>query len=211
MDELVVPGQRIAAEEEFKPGQNTYVEEGVIYSSAYGVLRPHEGTINVENAGRAIRLVDKGMTVIGRVTDDMRSVIFVSIDPITMGSKEYLALKDGKIIPDRPRPGARPMRMHGVRENSFAETKFVEEKKDSPVGIGDTIIAKVLFNDKDSYTLGIRGDEFGVINANCDMCGERMGYDAERGMLVCGSCGRRLRRKVSIFYNDPKHIKDMFS
>ena len=211
MGELVVPGQRLAAEEEFKPGQNTYIEDGAIYSSAYGTLRPHDGTIDVENAGRAIRLVDKGMTIIGTVTDDMRSVIFVRIDPMNMGSKEYLALKDGKIIPDRPRPGARPIRMHGVKENSFADAKFAEEKKESPVGIGDTIIAKVLFNDRDSYTLGIRGDEFGVISANCDLCGMQMDYDAGRGALTCKSCGRRLRRKVSTLYNDPKRIKDMFS
>ena len=69
----------------------------------------------------------------------------------------------------------------------------------------------MLFNDRDSYTLGIRGDEFGVISANCDLCGTQMDYDAGRGALACRSCGRRLRRKVSTLYNDPKRIKDMFS
>lgn len=211
-EKLVVPGEKIATEEEFKPGANTYVDNGMIYSSAYGTVTAAEGAVAVRNAGRAIHVIDKGMIIIGTVTDDMRSVIFVRIDPINIGAKEYLALKDGKIIPERPRPGARPpMRMHGVRENSFADNKFVEEKKDSPVGIGDTILAKVLFNDKDSYTLGIRGDEFGVISSNCDMCGERMDYDADRRVLTCKACGRRAHRKVSVFYNDPNHIKSMFA
>ncbi|MDE1865645.1 MAG: exosome complex RNA-binding protein Csl4 [Candidatus Micrarchaeota archaeon] len=205
-DTLVVPGERIATEEEFQPGRNTYTEGGAIYSSTFGTVKSAEGAVSVQpGTGREIKIIDKGMTVIGTVTDDMKSVIFVEIDAINIGKKEYLALKDGKILPPRPNGGARaPMGRRG------ADNKFYEAKE-KMCGVGDTVLAKVLFNDKDSYTLGILGEPFGVVFAKCGKCGEEMNWNQERHILVCSSCGSAERRKVSVFYGQPEKIKALFA
>lgn len=204
---MVTPGEKIGTEEEFQPGQNTYTEGGVIYSSAFGTVKPAEGAINVESAApRQIKQFDKGMTVIGRVTDDMKSVIFVSIDKVHSGSREFIALKDGKILPPKPSPGMTraPMGKRGT-DNKFYEAK------EKMCGVGDTVIAKVLFNDKDSYTLGILGEPFGVVYAKCSKCGEDMEWNEERHILVCRMCGGAERRKVSVLYGQPEKIKALFA
>ena len=205
---LVAPGEKIGTEEEFQPGKNTYSENGVIYSLIFGSIKTSEGSVSVEpGTSRKLNFIDKGMTVLGTVTDDMKSVIFVDISPLTLGKKQYLALKDGKILPPRPAgPGmARsPMGRRGT-DNKFYEAK------EKMCGVGDTVIAKVLFNDKDSYTLGILGEPFGVVYAKCSKCGEEMDWNEERHILVCTVCGAAERRKVSVFYGQPEKIKALFT
>jgi len=201
---LVVPGEKIALEEEFNPGQNTYVENGVIYSSTFGIVSKADGAVSiVSGTGREIKIIDKGMLVIGNVTDDMRSVVFVELDTINVGHKEYLALKDGKIVLDKPR-GRPAMGSHG-RDNRF------HEAREKLCGVGDTILAKVLYNDKDSYALGLIGDEYGVVYAKCAQCSGDMDYDRSARLLVCKECGATERRKVSALYGDAKAIRALFA
>jgi exosome complex RNA-binding protein Csl4 len=78
-------------------------------------------------------------------------------------------------------------------------------------GVGDTVLTKVLFNAKDSYTLGILGEPFGVVYAKCGRCGEDMNWNEERHILVCSVCGNAERRKVSVFYGQPEKIKALFA
>jgi exosome complex component CSL4 len=204
---LVVPGEKIATEEEFHPGTNTYSENGVIYASTFGTVKSAEGAVSVQpGTKREIKQFDKGMTILGTVTDDMKSVIFVDITTINTGHKEFMALKDGKIIPPRPPMGAgrAPMGRKGM-DNKFYEAK------EKMCGVGDTVIAKILFNDKDSYTLGILGEPFGVVYAKCSKCGEDMSWNDERHILVCNVCGSAERRKVSVLYGQPEKIKELFA
>lgn len=204
---IVAPGERIGTEEEFQPGQNTYSENGVIYASTFGSVKANEGAVSVQSGtAREIKIIDKGMTVLGTVTDDMKAVIFVDISPLSVGHKEYLALKDGKILTPRPSPGGMrsPMGRRGT-DNKFYEAK------EKMCGVGDTVIAKVLFNDKDSYTLGILGEPFGVVYAKCGKCGEEMDWNQERHILVCNVCGSAERRKVSVLYGQPEKIKALFA
>ncbi len=204
-DGLVVsPGERLATEEEFNVGSNTYVESGAIYSSAFGALEISNGTINVNSGWRNIKRIDKGMVVMGVVTDDMKSVMFVKVNDINIGRKEYLALKDGKIIADKPRMG------RGRPQMGRGRGQFGEEKSEKMCAVGDTILAKVLYNDKDSYTLGIRDPEMGVVYALCEQCGSDMELDKQRMLLVCNECKRVEHRKISTYYHDAKGIKALF-
>lgn len=203
---IVSPGERLATEEEFNIGMNTYTENGAIYSSAFGTVRVKDGTINIESAWRNVQRIDKDMTVMGIVTDDMKSVMFVKVNDVDIGRKEYLALKDGKIIADKPRMGrGRPAPM-GRGRNSFGE-----EKSEKMCAVGDTILARVLYNDKDAYTLGIRDPEMGVIYALCELCGSDMNLDRERMLLVCNECKHVEHRKISTYYHDAQGIKALFA
>ncbi len=149
-----------------------------------------------------IKIIDKNMLVIGTVTDDMKSVIFVKIDDINIDSKDYLALKDGKIIMERPRPH------FGGGRGGGGDNRFHAERPLKPCGVGDTILASVLYNDKDSYTLALNRNETGVIFAKCDECASDM--LSENNMLVCKECGHKERRKISSLYNKPEDIKKLF-
>jgi exosome complex component CSL4 len=204
MENFVMPGEKVATEEEFVAGSNTFVEEGVIYSSVIGNAVKENGAVSVSAAGREIKIIDKNMLVLGTVTDDVKSVIFVKIGDINIDRKDYLALKDGKIIMDRPRPG----RFGGSREGGRGDNRFHSERPVKPCAVGDTILARVLYNDKDSYTLSLNGNETGVIYAKCDECGSDM--LSENNSLVCSECGHREQRKISSLYNKPEDIKKLF-
>jgi len=200
-NDFVIPGEKVATEEEFVAGNNTFVEDGVIYASVIGNAVKENGAVSVSAAGREIKIIDKNMLVLGTVTDDVKSVIFVKIDDINIDRKDYLALKDGKIIMDRPRP----QRFGGSRGG---DNRFHSERPMKPCGVGDTILARVLYNDKDSYTLSLSGNETGVIYAKCGECASDM--LSENNMLVCKECGHRERRKISSLYNKPEDIKKLF-
>jgi exosome complex component CSL4 len=199
--DFVIPGEKVATEEEFAAGSNTFVEEGVIYSSVIGKVAKENGSVSVSPAGREIKIIDRNMLVLGTVTDDIKSVIFVKIDNIDVDSKDYLALKDGKIIMEKPRP----QRFGGDRGGG---NRFSNERQMRPCGVGDTILARVLYNDKDSYTLSLDGRESGVIYARCSACGSDMARD--ENMLACKECGHRERRKISDLYAKPEEIKKLF-
>lgn len=202
INDFVIPGEKVATEEEFAAGNNTFVEEGVIYATVIGSVVKENGAVSVSAAGREIKIIDKDMLVLGTVTDDVKSVIFVKIDDINIDRKDYLALKDGKIIMDRPRP----QRFGGPRGGG--NNRFHSERPMKPCAVGDTILARVLYNDKDSYTLSLNGNETGIIYSKCDECGSDM--LSENNMLVCKECGHREHRKISSLYNKPEDIKKLF-
>lgn len=153
---FVTPGEKIATEEEFASGNNTYVEEGVVYSAVIGNVVKTDGAVGVTTAGREIKIIGRDMLVIGVVTDDMKNVMFVKLDDINIEKKDYLALKDGKIVAPRPRPQFGSRGGDRDRGNRFSSRN---ERSEKPCGIGDTILARVQYNDKDSYTLSLNGRE----------------------------------------------------
>ncbi len=204
-NDIVVPGEKLAAEEEYLHGSNTYVENSNIYSMLLGRVVMKNGSIEVSPIGREIHEIDKGMTVIGSVTDYMKSVIFIKLDNIRSEGKEFLALKDGKIVLARPR---RPDFRSHDRPQSYGRGPREEEMK--PCKVGDTMIATVAYNDKDAYTLDIRNPETGVVHSNCELCGSEMRHDGA-GVLECAVCKHRERRKVSVYYDKPEAIRKMFA
>ena len=203
---FVTPGDKIATEEEFASGSNTFVENGVIYSTVVGRVVKEEGTVGVTESGREIKIIGKDMLVMGVVTDNMKSVMFVKLDDINIENKDYLALKDGKIVADRPRPG----RFGDRGPPRGAENRFSNQREEKPCKVGDTILARVLYNDKDSYTLSLRDRETGVIYAKCEVCGSAL-EQKDRSILACVECGHSERRKISELYNNPEGIKKLFA
>lgn len=203
-DTFVTPGEKIATEEEFAAGHNTYVENGFIHSAVIGKVMKNEGSINVSSAGREIILIDRDMLVIGTVTDDMKNVTFVKLSDINIEKKDYLALKDGKILAPKPRGPPR------FNDRSGGNNRFGSGKPPKTCGIGDTILARVQYNDKDSYTLSLYGKETGVIYAKCERCGGELEVQGEN-TLVCKECTHREHRKLSELYNNPHEIKKLFA
>ncbi len=178
----------------------------MIYSTIVGRVVKQDGLIGVSNSGREIKIIEKDMLVMGVVTDDMKSVMFVKLDDINIENKDYLALKDGKIVADRPRMG----RFGGrEREGRGGENRFSNAREEKPCKVGDTILARVLYNDKDSYTLSLRDRETGVIYAKCEICGAEL-EPKDHSVLACTECGHRENRKISELYNNAERIKKLF-
>ncbi|MDE1810969.1 MAG: hypothetical protein KGH66_02935 [Candidatus Micrarchaeota archaeon] len=205
---MVVPGERLATEEEFVPGDNTYVEEGVIFASAMGSVVSEGGKISISQAGRSIKIIGRDMMVIGKVTESAKSVLFVEIDSINMQGKDYLALKDGKILAKPPRSGGPRF---GGRDRGDAPREAREETPTRPCILGDTIIGRVQFNDKDSYQLTLDRPETGVISGRCSLCGGELSCNEERTALICVDCGHVNKRKISSLYNKSEEIKRLFA
>ena len=206
-NDIVVPGEKLAAEEEYVHGSNTYVENSSIYSMLLGRVVMKDGSIEVSPIGRELHEIGKGMIVIGSVTDYMKSVIFIKLDSIRSGSKEYIALKDGKIVLPRRRPD---FRSHDRQHSYGHREREPREEEEKPCKVGDTVIAMVAFNDKDAYTLDMRAPEAGVVHSNCELCGGEMRY-AGAGVLECALCKHRERRKVSSYYDKPEEIRKIFA
>ncbi|HUC38973.1 MAG TPA: hypothetical protein VL944_02490 [Candidatus Acidoferrum sp.] len=201
-DQLVNPGERLSMEEEYVPSTNTYVEDGSIYSASTGTVMIKEGAIAVEPM-KEIKKIDRGMLVLGKVTDNMKSVVFVEIQRMTSQNKEYLPLKDGKIIMrSRPPMGRGPMRGRGGERP--------REEDEKPCKSGDIVIARVIADETDIYVLGLASPEAGVIHASCSECGGPLEASVKPNTLFCNYCKRDEHRKLSIYYGKPEEIKKYF-
>ncbi len=187
---LLMPGDRLSTEEEYLPAGNAFAEEGIVYSSGIGVKEIAEGKIAVRVVGRKIKKLKKGMYAIGSVVGDLKSVIFLKLDDLEFDDKEFFAPKDGKIV--LPRRGPRPPRNDEIMK---------------PCKLGDIVLAKILFNDPDVYTMGIMEDIAGVVYSNCEVCNNPLSLGSKRNVLQCKECKHTEFRKVSSAYSDFNKIK----
>jgi exosome complex component CSL4 len=208
-NELIVPGEKLGIEEEFAAGENTYVKNGILYSLVTGVKTSKDGTLSVKSLGREVKIIDKGMTVLGSVVGDMKSVIFVKIDNINTANKEYVAIKDGKIVMPKPHDSRGHFDRHGPHDRRPERGGGGFEKPQRPCGIGDIIIADVQYNDKDSYALSLNSVNSGVVYAKCGACGSDMALGRDNS-LRCVKCERVEFKKVSPLYNKPEEIRKIF-
>jgi exosome complex RNA-binding protein Csl4 len=205
--QLVLPGDMLATEEEAAPSDNTYVDEGCIYSSIIGHASVKDGKISVHNHINEMRKIEKGMLVIGTVTDDLPAVSFVKIGTMFVDGKKYIAVKDGKLLVPKPRSEGFGRGRHDDRRGGGG---FSQPGAKMPrlCSSGDVILARVLDDADDIYLLGVRDPECGVILSSCEVCGSKMGFNG-RG-LSCPSCSHRQTRKVSQYYGRTEDIKRLF-
>ncbi|MDE1856718.1 MAG: exosome complex RNA-binding protein Csl4 [Candidatus Micrarchaeota archaeon] len=184
---IVMPGDSLSTEEENMPAVNSFADNGHIYASAVGRVQRSDGQIGVQSTS-SVRRIAKNMMVVGVVTDYLRAVAFLKLDNMVINGVRFVAPKDGKILLEDDRHGPRPGPGHQ------------EERKSQPMKPGDVILARVLFDDPDIYTLGIREPDTGVIHANCELCGSSLKRSDHS--LVCPSCEHREHRKLSALFGD---------
>jgi len=187
---LVMPGDRLSAEEEYLPNGNAYAENGNIYAAVPGQPSVFNGKMGVRSVVRAIKKFRKGMFVTGKVVNEMPSVVFVELDSIDFHSVHYVAIKDGKIV----------LRAGGPRRSFRDERPQYAQYKQ-----GDAIIAKIAYDDPDIYTLEMRERETGVVFAICELCNGTLQMK-EENTLACESCKHIEKRRVSSLYNNFNEI-----
>lgn len=210
MQKFVMPGDKLGVEEEYMPGENAFVDEsdGSIRAAIMGVPEIKDGKILVSNPNQNIVKVTRGMFVLGTITDSMKSVMFVKIDRLQVGNREFLPLKDGKIVMESRMRGP-PRGRDGPPDRSDGPRPPREEPAGKPAGVGDVVLAKVLFEDPEIYTLVMNDKDTGVVHATCELCGGFMKPSGQ--FLVCGACENKQAKKVSPLYDQPEAIKRLFA
>jgi exosome complex RNA-binding protein Csl4 len=201
---LVMPGDKIGVEEEFVAADNTYVDnDGSIRAAILGTVVKNEGKISVVNEKHDIRRYRRGMFVLGRVSDDLRAVLFVKLDDIHVNGIEYAPLKDGKIVLAQRRP---PMGERGGGRDFHRK----EQRPVKPCMVGDIIIARIAYDDPEIYTLSLEDNDSGVVYAKCEFCSTHLEPGSSPGMLECPICKHKEQRKVSAHYGKPEEIGKLF-
>ncbi len=180
--DFVIPGDVLGVEEEFIPGDNAFVDSGVVYSSATGI-------VNFDNKARKVFVnptsnlppyPEKGDTVIGMVSY-MRGQ-FTKMDIISIEGENK------REIPSAPQ---------GAVHISQTRNKYVKNLT-SQFQVGDIVRAKVVNTKRDPMILSTVGQEFGVILAKCQECRNPMVARGKR--VYCEECDRNEKRKVSKLY-----------
>ncbi|MCL5433753.1 MAG: exosome complex RNA-binding protein Csl4 [Candidatus Marsarchaeota archaeon] len=181
---IVLPGEALGIEEEFLSSKNTFVDEGVIRSAAFGKIIKENGKIEVKPL-KSISKIQNNMVIIGKITDNVGSVVFVKIDDIKIENEEYLALFDGKIIMRRSH----------------------DNHQHKPCSIGDIILAKIIDLEEDTYILDIFEQNLGVVFSTCPFCGIPLIKNDYR-FLVCTECKHKEQKQLSPFYMSFEQIVD---
>jgi exosome complex RNA-binding protein Csl4 len=207
---LVMPGDKIGVEEEFVAADNTYVDsDGSIRAAILGAVVKKEGKISVVNESHDVRRFKRGMFVLGRVSDDLRAVLFVKLDNVHVNGVEYLPLKDGKIVMSQRRPPMGRERGRGFQPRGGPPVER-EQRSAKPCGVGDVIIARIAYDDPEIYTLSLEDNEAGVVYSECELCNTHMEVDPATGTLGCPACEHKAQKKVSALYGKPDQIRKLF-
>ncbi len=183
-DDLAYPGKKLGVEEEYIGTEGTYYdEEGNIRASVIGITRYNnsERTVSVQQFKRLI-YPRQGANVLGIVTSVHKDLVVVEV---------YAEVKL------QPR-----FSLIGEYQGSFTagiplsqiSEDYVKEIHDC-FRIGDIIVAKVISKGV-PLTLSTRGPIYGVLYAQCSVCGELL-TPINQKTMKCSRCGHVEKRKVS--------------
>jgi exosome complex component CSL4 len=184
-NEIALTGQYLGVVEEYLPDkQSTYVREGQIYATKTGI-------VNINKDRRAIEIKSYQ-------EEDRRTV---KINDIVIGTLLFLRLYSVGIsfatINNKIHFNSS---YFGNIHVSHISHKFIEKISDA-FQITDIVRAKVIRQEQNEYSLSTVGKNFGVIHADCSICGttlEKIGVDR----LRCPRCGNVENRKLASDYGN---------
>ena len=184
-NEIALTGQYLGVVEEYLPDkQSTYVREGQIYATKTGI-------VNINKDRRAIEIKSYQ-------EEDRRTV---KINDLVIGTLLFLRLYSVGIsfatINNKIHFNSS---YFGNIHVSHISHKFIEKISDA-FQITDIVRAKVIRQEQNEYRLSTVGKNFGVIHADCSICGttlEKIGVDR----LRCPRCGNVENRKLASDYGN---------
>lgn len=177
LNNFAYPGRKLGVIEEYIPGPGTYSgEEGDIRSLMAG--RIHKGR------DRTVRVIPEKEPTYPSIGDEVMGVviglsgIFGILRIEVINDKIFKNLLTGVLYPSGRR--------------------FKNERQ---FRLGDIVYARVESLKNRTIHLNISDRKFGVIKAWCNRCGGLLVRDPDRkSVLLCRTCGREERRKVSNRY-----------
>jgi exosome complex component CSL4 len=179
---VVMPGDDIAASEEYAAGSGTYERDGRIISSVIGKVELDRGAMVARvSASNPPRQLAIGDVVLAPVSDVRGSM--VNLQPIFIeGECWRAAAEQGSLHVSKVSDG----RSDDLREQ---------------FRLGDVVRAKIC-QVKPSVQMTTVGPEYGVVKAFCTRC--RGPMEARGGELWCEACERAERRKLAKGYSAPR-------
>ncbi len=174
--ELALPGDRIAAGEEYMPGPGTYETEGVIYAAVAGSVKFDEAekTVTVLEARRVSRL-KPGDMVVGEVTGVSNSLANIAVCAVDGIGRQVGAGEAG-----------------AVHVSKLSENYTEDARKEYRTG---DIVRALVLQVSPSLQLSTREPNLGVIKARCGKC--RNTLKNRSGKLYCSDCERQEYRKLA--------------
>lgn len=180
--DFVIPGDELGVEEEFMPGDNAFVDGGVVYSAA-------TGKVQFDDKSRKVSV--RPTTKLPPVPLDGEIVLAkVSYMRGQFARMEIFAIEGeaGRQIPSAP---------EGAVHISQARHNYVKDLE-SEFQLGDIVRARVINQDRDPIMLTTADDDLGVVLAKCRQCRQIMVVKGKR--LYCETCDAYENRKVATTY-----------
>lgn len=177
--QFVVPGQKLGVIEEFVADAGTYVEEGDIRAKSVGtvLMDLEKKKVSVYTAAANYNVPNVGAVIVGDVTGVQTSMVNVRINKV-----------GDKIVSSR---------FTGLVHVSDISFRYTENIFDA-YKTGDLVRARVISDRNQTFHLSTKGDNLGVILANCSHCGGVLSLS--RNELKCDECGHVERRKIALDY-----------
>ena len=181
-DKLVLPGDKVSTSEELLPGNGTFEEDGIILANRVGIYavdEKHRRAIVKPVTSVPVEL-RRGDIVLAEVGSVRSSMIIANVFHV-IGKKRSISGDTNGTL-----------RVSEI-SNSYVKDPATEF---SP---GDIIRAKVT-QVQPSVQLETKDNDFGVIRGLCSKC--RHPLIRKDGILECGNCRNKEKRKIAIDYGD---------
>jgi len=177
----VLPGEHIAGAEEAIPGENTYLENDDIFSSAFGEVRERERKVEVVwEKSRHMAQVQPGMELYCLARKVSPTKAFLDCTPAADVDRHGSAMEVSAVLP-----------VQNIKSG------YVRDMRDE-VRTGDVLKARIAKIERSGVDVSINGPPYGVVKAYCTGC--RNGMVLKNGALICNNCGRTEQRKLSEEY-----------
>ncbi|HPM85852.1 MAG: exosome complex RNA-binding protein Csl4 [Candidatus ainarchaeum sp.] len=172
-EKIILPGEKIGAEEEYVSGENTFVRDGQIFSKTIGKLIINHETKEARIDGKKIEELSFGDIIVGKVTLVKESSAVI----------ELISAEDDK-------------RITGIKVAQLpirnVSNEYVKDLK-TMLKIGDYIRARIVMSSPLAIDLTTKEKGLGVIKAYCSKCRKEMNFNNNK--MVCLECGSIEDRK----------------
>ncbi len=187
---LVIPGDELGSAKDLIAGENTFIDNDIIYSSCTGEVEKArgKGKISVSREGRTPDNILTGDDLICQVEDAQGNI-----------ARCRILLGAGG---DR---GRQPYDLAYLHLSKISPS-YVESMNDM-VRVNDILRARVI-SAEPVIEIATLFEEYGVIYSTCPEC--RVGLRVSGpSILRCPECGEEVRKKAAIDYGEGKKIKPM--
>ena len=178
--DFVLPGDYLGVAEEFLPGKNCFIEEGVLRAAVPGIvmldLDDHE--ISIYPVVKKLLIPQVGDKCIGEVTIAKKQVASLNLKFLR---GIYL-----------------PVSYTGSLHIGQVSNKYVEDIFKAML-TGDVVRVRVIKHNLIPIHVSTTGSDFGVIFAHCSKCGGILEY-LRPNLLKCPICDRVESRKIARDY-----------
>ncbi|MCD6414252.1 MAG: exosome complex RNA-binding protein Csl4 [Candidatus Diapherotrites archaeon] len=186
---LLFPGDFIANEEVFLPGQGAFSDDGRVKAAVIGVpledMKKREVKVTTSVSTPAQH--SRGDVVIGSVEKAFENVAFIKLAPLVHGKHRY----NSAGIPTT-------LRISEIKQGYV-------KSLDDELKPGDIIRARVIDASQNGISLSTKGKHYGVIKAFCSRC--RHPLELKEGVLECPQCGWKERRKITDDYRSGRLLR----